>query len=312
VPPARESARGRLLALVVALLCSACAALGQDAIPPQPLTLGGAVTRVYKSIDGVDLRLHIFNPDNHDPAKATPAIVFFFGGAWTLGNVNQFMPQARHLANRGMIAIVADYRVFGRHKTSAFEAMADAKSAIRWLRAHAAELGIDGHRIAAGGGSSGGHIALTAALLERFDETTEDRRLSSKPNGLVLFNPGVDTSSPRAGQLPANVSEILKARLGERGREASPLHHIGPGLPPILILYGKDDATVPYSDVDRFCSEARERGNQCTLIGYAGAPHGFFNPMNAGGKWYRETLLEADRFLTRLGYLRTPVPKEIR
>jgi acetyl esterase len=302
----------RVFALVL-LLCSSCATRGQDAaVPPQPLTIPGTITRVYKSIDGVDLRLHIFNPQNHDARRVTPAIVLFFGGGWTTGNVNQFAPQSKHLAQRGMIAIVADYRVFGRHKTSALEAIADAKSAIRWLRMHATELGIDANRIAAGGGSSGGHIALSAAVIEQFDEMNEDRRISSKPDALVLFNPGVDTSSPRIGELPNDVSEILKARLGDRGRDVSPLHHLGPGLSPALILHGKDDTTVPYSDVDRFCSEARARGNQCTLIGYAGATHGFFNPMNAGGKWYRETLLEADRFLTQLGYLRPPVPAHIR
>jgi acetyl esterase len=299
--------------LLLLLLSSSCTTRGQDAAaPPQPTTIAGAVTRVYKSIDGVDLRLHIFNPQNHDATSAIPAIVLFFGGGWTTGSVNQFVPQSKHLAQRGMIAIVADYRVFSRHKTSAFEAVADAKSAIRWLRMHATELGIDANRVAAGGGSSGGHIALSAAVIQRFDEMNEDQRINSKPDALALFNPGVDTSSPRVGELPDNVSQTLKERLGDRGRDVSPLHHLDSGLPPTLILHGKDDTTVPYTDVERFCSEARDRGNQCKLIGYAGAAHGFFNPMNAGGKWYRETLLEADRFLTQLRYLRPPVPAQIR
>lgn len=88
--------------------------------------------------------------------------MFFFGGAWTNGAVTQFARQARYFAQRGMVAIVADYRVFGRHRTSAFEAMADAKSALRWVRAHSAELGIESNRIVAAGGSAGGHIALSA------------------------------------------------------------------------------------------------------------------------------------------------------
>src|SRR3989442_543708 len=80
----------------------------------------------------------------------------------TSGAVGQFVPQSRYLAERGMVAIVADYRVFARHATSPFEAIADAKSAIRWVRSHAKALHIDPSRIAAGGGSSGGHIALSA------------------------------------------------------------------------------------------------------------------------------------------------------
>ena len=55
---------------------------------------------------------------------------------------------------------------------------------------------------------------------------------------------------------------------------------------------------------ERFCAAATERGNHCQLVGYEGATHGFFSPQAAGGKWHRETLLEADRFLTKLGYLR--------
>src|SRR5262245_12388512 len=282
-------------------------AFGQEAgTQPQPLTLDGAVTRIYKSINGSDLRLHIFDPPNHQATDKTPAIVFFFGGGWSFGSVGQFVPQSKHLTQRGMVAVVADYRVFGRYQTSPFEAMADAKSAIRWLRAHAAELGIDPARIAAGGGSAGGHIALSAAVFDEFDESGEDRRVTSRPDALVLFNPAVDTSLEAAPQGDGNARQVRTSRFGKRGRDASPMQHLRPGLPPMLILHGKLDTTVPYADVERFCAEVRTRGDRCRVVGYDGAAHGFFNPPNADGKWYRETLAEADRFLTELGYLRAP------
>jgi acetyl esterase len=267
---------------------------------PQPATIDGATTHVYKSVGGSELRLHVFGTDGPDIIARKPAIVFFFGGGWRGGSVTQFVPQARHFAQRGTVAIVADYRVFSRHGTRPFEAMADAKSAIRWVRAHAAQLGVDSNRIVAAGGSSGGHIALSAAVFDTFDEGREDMTVSSKPNALVLFNPAVDTTHP-----------ALREGFGERGRDASPFHHLRSGLPPTLILHGKSDATVPYADVDRFCTEARRLGNQCQLVGYEGATHGFFNLQNADGKWYRETLLEADRFLTKIGYLRKPAPTHV-
>jgi acetyl esterase len=101
---------------------------------------------------------------------------------------------------------------------------------------------------------------------------------------------------------------VLKERFLARGRELSPLHHIRRGLPPTLILHGKADTTVPYTDVERFCAESRRLGNQCDLVGYEGAPHGFFNP-GRGDNWHSETLQEMDSFLRRLGYLRaTPAP----
>ena len=277
----------------------------EAAVQLQPAALEGAVSRVYKSVDGMELRLHIFKPPNHAATAATPALVFFFGGAWTGGTVNQFVPQSKHFASRGMVAIVADYRVFNRHKTTAFEAIADGKSAIRWVRGHARELGIDPNRIAAGGGSSGGHVALSAAVLDGFDGAADDKQVSSRPNALVLFNPVVDTTPESdAARSGGRGADAFKARFGDRGREGSPFQHLRSGLVPTLILHGKADATIPYSDVERFCAQARKLGDRCELVGYDGATHGFFNPERDEGKWYRETLAEADRFLTGLGYLR--------
>jgi acetyl esterase/lipase len=297
----------RRLSLVGAALAVQLAAAQEASVQPQPAALDGANTHVYKSVDRVDLRLYIFNPPAHAATSRTPAVVFFFGGGWTAGTVNQFVPQSKHLASRGMVAIVADYRVFSRHKTTAFEAIADGTSAIRWVRAHARELGIDPNRIAAGGGSSGGHVALSTAVLDGLDEAGEDRMVSSRPNALVLFNPAVDTTPESdASRSGGRAADTLKARFGDRGREGSPFHHLRSGLVPTLILHGKADATIPYSDVERFCAQARKLGARCDLVGYDGAAHGFFNPQRDDGKWFRETLAEADRFLTDIGYLRPP------
>jgi acetyl esterase/lipase len=135
-------------------------------VRPQTLFIDRAVTNIYKNIGGTELRLHVFNPPNHTSSMRQPAILFFFSGGWTTGSIEQFLPQSKHFTERGMVAMVADYRVFGRYKTSPFEAMADAKSAIRWVRSRASDLGIDPDRIAAGGGSAGGHLALSAAVFE--------------------------------------------------------------------------------------------------------------------------------------------------
>jgi acetyl esterase len=283
------------------ILCIPIWALGKNTpIQPQPTAIKGAITLVYKSIDGAELRLHVFNPPNHRASVKRAAIVYFFGGAWTHGSVEKFVPQAIHLAQRGMVAIVADYRVFDRQRTSPFEAMADAKSAIRWIRSHATELGIDPHRIAAGGGSAGGHIALSSAMFEKFDDSKDDKKISSKPNALVLFNPAIDTTHERN-----------KERFGDRGREASPIHHLHGGLPPMIILHGKADRAVAYAEVEKLCTEARQLGNHCELFGYEGATHDFFSPQRNHGQWYWETLLEVDRFLRKIGYLPEAPPPHL-
>ena len=284
-----RSLAGLAVGIFVPVLAAAQAQVG-----PQPLTIEGAATHVFKfkSINGVDLRLHIFNPSGHTAKDRRPAIVFFFGGGWRAGRVQQFVPQSRYLAARGMVSIVADYRVSGRHQTSPFESIADAKSAIRWVRSRSTELGIDPDRLAAGGGSAGGHVAASAAVLKSFDEPSEDRSVSSKPNLLVLFNPVVDTSS-----IP---------QFSGRGMAGSPYQHLAADLPPTLIQHGKADATVPYLTVEQFCAKAKRLGATCELVGYDDATHGFFNAGNE--KWHQATLLEADRFLTARGYL----PKLVR
>ena len=100
-----------------------------------PIAVEGATGYVYKSVGADQLRLHVFSVDSADVVALRPAIVFFFGGGWAQGSVTQFVPQAKYLARRGMVAIVPDYRVLDRHGTTPFEAIADAKSAIRWVRA---------------------------------------------------------------------------------------------------------------------------------------------------------------------------------
>jgi len=106
---------------------------------------------VYKTIDGHELALHVFEPPECATNEKRPAIVFFFGGGWNKGTPSQFYPHCEHLSSLGMVAMSAEYRIKSKHGTTPFECVKDAKSAVRWIRSHADELGIDPHRIAAGG-----------------------------------------------------------------------------------------------------------------------------------------------------------------
>jgi acetyl esterase/lipase len=264
------------------------------AAQPTPLpALDGAAPVVYKQTGLDELRLWVFNPTDSGARGNRPAIVLFFGGTWTGGSVEQFAAQARYFRGRGMVAIVADYRVRDRHKTTPFESMADARSAIRWVRAHASELNVDAGRIAAGGGAAGAHAALSAALFDTFDDPAEDQNVSARPDALVLFNPVVDTARFDA--------------FGSRWRDASPAHHLTRPLPPTVIFQGKQDVSAPYAAVEQFCHEAVSLGSVCELHEYEGAGEGFFDRRIQGGRWYLDTLLSADRFLTSLGYLAAPV-----
>ena len=90
---------------------------------------------LYKTVDGHDLYIHCFFPAGHDPkTDRKPAMVFFFGGGWVGGSPKQFYPQCEYLADRGMVAMAAEYRVKSRHNTTPFECVMDGKSALRWIR----------------------------------------------------------------------------------------------------------------------------------------------------------------------------------
>jgi len=265
---------------------------------------GGAINEVYKTVDGVRLAVHIFNPPGHKPTDRRPAIVFFFGGGWLHGSARQFVPQCQYFASRGMVAITADYRVYERHKAMVADCVADAQAAIRWVRTNAKRLGVDPDRIAASGGSAGGHLAAATALL---DDLTGDKdtTVSFRPNAVLPFNPALDLTPDKSEpDTPAKRRFNLMARLGAKPEELSPADHIRPGLPPMLIFHGRKDTAIPFEKTEAFVEAMKKAGNRCELAGFEGQGHGFFNYNPKGNKYFDETLRLADRFLASLGYLK--------
>jgi len=247
--------------------------------------------QIYKHPDGGDLTMHIYAPES--PGSARAAIVFFFGGGWQGGNPKQFFPHCEHLASRGMVACSAQYRVKSTHGVSPAECVVDGKSAVRWLRSHASELGVDPARVAAGGGSAGGHVAACTGVVEGFDAPGEDETIRSRPDALVLFNPVLDIAS----------HEQWHERFGEHFEALSPLQHARPGLPPCIVFHGTGDTTVPFADVERFRDRMLEAGNECEVVGFEGKPHGFFNYGRFDNKPYKESVRAMDRFLVKHGFL---------
>ncbi len=293
-------------ALLIVLVALGSAAFAQEkkggrGYPPQ---MEGAKVETYKSVGDVKLNLWLYEPAGHKPSDKRPAIVFFFGGGWTGGSPQQFEQHCKHLASRGMVAAAADYRVASRHQVKAVSCVADAKSAVRYLRQEANRLGIDPDRIAAGGGSAGGHLAACTGTLKDFDEPSEDAKISSVPNALVLFNPAVVLAAA-SGLAPRDAGKAasLADRMGVEPAKLSPYHHVAKGAPPTIIFHGQDDATVPYRTVELFAKAMTDAGNPCQLVGYAGQSHGFFNYGRGNNEHYQKTVEEMDKFLVGLGYL---------
>lgn len=246
---------------------------------------------IYKKIDSTQLVLEVTFPPNYQPGKQYPAIVFFFGGGWTGGQIGQFEPHAQYFASRGMVAIEADYRTKNRHRTSPFESVADAKSAIRYLRQNAKLLGIDPDRIVASGGSAGGHLAAATALLPGLDDPSDNLTVSSVPQALVLYNPVIDNGPEGYGY----------ERIGDRFPEFSPLHNFAKKSPPTIFFLGTNDELVPVATAKAYQKKVEDEGGICELYLYEGEPHGFFNYKYLDN--FKDTVLKTDAFLQSLGYL---------
>jgi len=233
--------------------------------------------------------------------------VFFCGSGWRGGNPIQFEKHCRYLADRGMVAMMADYRVSRRHGTTADRCLADGKSAVRWMRANANRLGIDPNKLVSAGGSAGGQVAAGLALIEAHNEPSDDLSISTEPNALVLFNPSLVLASIPGKFTNSEERETrLVERLGVDPITLSPYHFLNGYLAPTIIFHGIEDDVVPYNTVKIFADRMRELGNQCELYGYEGAGHGFYNQSVSNGAAWADTIQKMDNFLVSVGYLESP------
>jgi acetyl esterase/lipase len=246
---------------------------------------------VYKTLDGVTLKLHVYNPTNFDTQTMHNAIVFFHGGGWNNGSHKAFKRQSMYFASRGMVAISAEYRLKNTHGTTPYDAVEDAKSAIRYVRANAHKFKINPNTITAGGGSAGGHLAASCGLLKMWDNSAEDLTVSSKPNALVLLNPVLDLGP----------DHYAHKRFGKDFKLISPMQNISKNAPPTLILVGTEDRILPVPTVKKYQSIMESFDNRCDVVLYQDQGHAFFAKPPI--KYFVETTDEIDRFLVSLGLL---------
>jgi acetyl esterase len=293
---------------IMAALLAPLALLAQEKKEPYEsgFDLPGSRAEVYKTIGDVKLKIYIYEPKGHKAGAKRPAIVFFYGGSWRGGTPRQFLEHCRYLASKGMVAMTADYRVSSRQGTKPVHCVRDGKSAVRWIRQNADRLGIDPDRVAAGGGSAGGHVAACTGTLPKHNELGEDAKVSSVPDAMVLYNPVISTALAD-GVVPygGDTNETLMKRLGLKNPATlSPYHNIRKGLPPTLVLHGKGDTTVPYSTAEAYVKQATKTGLRAELAGYEDMPHGFFNFGRRDNKMFLATVTRTHEFLGSLGYVK--------
>ncbi len=268
-------------------------AIATSALAEQPTSVSkidtSADSFVYKTVDGRSLRIDWTKPADWKSSDRRGAVVFFHGGGWTGGKAGQFASHSEELASLGVVCFRVEYRLIpAKSKAGPDDCIADVSDAFRFVRAHAAELGIDPNRIAAGGGSAGGHLAAYLGMMD--DVAIGD--VSRKPNALLLFNPVYDNGPDEWGH----------SRVGDRYEQYSPAHNISADDPPAIVFLGTADKLVPVATADRFRDAMKAAGVRSELHLYQDQPHGFFNAKETNDKYYRLTTDEAIKFLKDLGW----------
>ena len=248
---------------------------------------------IYKTVGVKPLALYVWRPEKPQADGKAPAIVLFHGGGFKSGNYTQFREQARYFASRGMVAVSVNYRLTSEQGVKIEDCVEDAKSAMRWVRHHAVKLGVDPARIAAGGGSAGGFLAVVTLMFEDINAHTDPPGVSANPDALVLFNPAFCDRGTEDGK-PSRRDPEGKGDLKK---------YIAPHQPPCICFYGSADPFL--SGAILFQEAYKKAGNRCEIVTYKGETHRFFNKDK-----YRElTLAEADTFLVSLGWLRKEAKK---
>ncbi len=231
----------------------------------------------YGRAGNESLRLDASVPDG---AGSYPIAILVHGGGWsrgdkggsnTPGDSADITPWFAPLTEARFTWFSINYRLAPQNRWPA--CLDDVQTAIRWVKAHAAEYKGDPRRIVLFGHSAGGHLVCLAATL-----ASEDTRVQA----VVGFAPvtdheqdlvqrgGLSTSLQNLLNQPKDVTPESRAIL----RGISPINHVKPGLPPFLIIQGDADKTVPYQQSLNFIAKLRENDVPCELITVKGAPHG--------------------------------------
>ncbi|MCR4315681.1 MAG: alpha/beta hydrolase [Planctomycetes bacterium] len=222
--------------------------------------------------DGAKLQLDLYRPENreHDPL---PAIVFIHGGGWRRGSRDGYRDDCREFARRGYVAVTISYRLVPETFP---KAIYDCKAAVRWLRANSEKWGIDPDRIGATGSSAGGHLSALLATSGGCEEIEG----SANPD----FDSSIQCAAPYCPVMdmrPASFAPLVTNFMGggltdalkENYELASPVFHLDKDDPPMLVIHGTVDMTVPVALTRSFVSRAEEIGANVRYIEAVGGEH---------------------------------------
>lgn len=222
----------------------------------------------YAEAGGGKLLLDAHVPEGAGPF---PIAILVHGGGWgSGGKEGDITPLLDPLSTANFTWFSIDYRLAPKHRWPAcFE---DVQTAIRWVKAHAAEYRGDANKIALIGYSAGGQLACLAAVSANDGTRVQAVVALAAPTDLpsdVARRGGLSESLQALLDHPAAVDAGTSKVLGEM----SPIHHLKPGLPPFLLIHGAEDKTVMHVQSENFQAKLREHQVPCELLTIQGAPH---------------------------------------
>ena len=228
----------------------------------------------YAKRDKVNLKLHFFIPKK---SELKSSVLLFHGGGWAFGSSYSLFKICKSLAKEGILCASADYRLALKHDTKVKDSMLDAADAYKWMVKNSEKLNIKKDQIMVGGGSSGGHLAASLAMIPDEKNETYDNI-----KAMILFNPALNTSALNA-EIPENIDERRKnlwlyvRKLFEgKFEDLSPSNFIRSDLPPSIIFHGEKDKTIPIFLIEDFTREMKEKGNQVDLLKWKDNGHQFY------------------------------------
>jgi len=229
----------------------------------------------YLTASNWDAKLDLYV--TRTPDKPLPTLIWIHGGGWTGGTKESFSGIPAYLT-MGMNIVNVEYRL--ARVAPAPAAVEDCRCALRWVIRHAKEYGIDVNRIVVGGGSAGGHLAMTtgmltaAAGLDRLCPGPDNLKVAAIVNwyGISDVNELLDGPNMK----PYAVTWLGSAPDREQiAKRVSPLTYVRAGLPPVLTIHGDADPTVPYTQSVRLHKALSDAGVVNELMTIPGGRHGF-------------------------------------
>ncbi|MGC9334562.1 MAG: alpha/beta hydrolase [Anaerolineae bacterium] len=217
----------------------------------------------------MDPRLDVYSPDS---GQDHPVLIFVHGGGWRSYDKELFAPVAQKLVPQGFVVVIPDYTL---HPNAGYEQMAhEVAAAISWTLDNVEEYGGDSKRVVVAGHSAGGHLTGLALVDPRF--LSSYGHSSTELCGWVGMSGVYDvTAEYEFWQAQGVAAEVMEEVMGGQAnfRLASPIHYVQPGLPPVLLIHGEQDDTVPVHIARGFRAALEAVGAENELKVYPGAGH---------------------------------------